>query len=126
MKKTNEITVCIGSNVTDGHRKVTDALTWLTRILLNCKSHGPYPTEPYGDASSERQYFNAVAIGQTSMSETELNCIFKDYENRHGRKRDTRKEIAIDLDLVICNGRVLRQSDFNAPYFTEGFNHLRK
>lgn len=123
---TNEITVCIGSNVADGHRKVADALTWLMQILSQCEYHGPYPTEPYGGASAEHQYFNAVAIGKTSLSATDLNIIFKDYENGHGRKRDTRKEIAIDLDLVICNGQVLRESDFNAPYFTEGFNRLRK
>lgn len=121
----NEITVCIGSNLPDGHKKVAEALSWLTQILSQCRFHGPYPTEPYGEASAECQYFNAVAIGNTSLSELSLNKAFKDYEHSHGRQPGNRNIVAIDLDLVVCNGRVLRQSDFEAPYFTEGFNRLR-
>ena len=31
---------------------------------------------------------------------------------------------AIDLDLVVLNGNVLRPTDFSAPYFKKGLSHL--
>ena len=120
----NIITVCIGSNAPDGYDKVDEALSWLSSLFSTCKSYGPYPTTPYGDASAGRQYFNAVATGNTPLEEKHIYELFKDYETAHGRIHGSHEEVAIDLDLVVLNGNVLRPTDFSAKKKKKGLSHL--
>ena len=121
----NKATICIGSNAPDACKKVSDALEWVKAELQGSISHGPYPTEPFGHGASDAPYCNAVVTGTTCLTIESLTRLFKDYEAANGRKHGSSfpDRIAIDIDLVVWNGTVMRPADYNAPYFTEGARH---
>jgi len=64
-------------------------------------------------------YLNAVCAGKTPLSQDEMERWLKDTENALGRVRGEAAmgRVAIDLDLVVWDDRILRPIDASRSYY---------
>lgn len=67
-------------------------------------------------------YANAVVIIQTNLSSEELNSALKIMEMEFGRKKNNKAEVALDLDIVIQDEKILRSKDFERNHFKIGYD----
>lgn len=117
----NKAVIGVGANTTDGARRVKSAIKHLRDILTDYAASEIYFTPAVGRQDAPA-YCNAVVEGLTPLDATELNARLKDYESACGRQKGG--EVVIDLDLVIFNDEILRRRDFEADYFSIGYQHL--
>ena len=73
---------------------------------------------------SGRIYRNALLILDSREEPEELSRRMKELEERAGRVRTPGGEVALDLDVVLCDDRVLRPADYSAPYFQSLYRQL--
>ena len=65
-------------------------------------------------------YLNAICLANTELSLNSVQSILKKIEGEMGRKRDDAFGlVAIDLDLVVWNGEILRPWDVAQSYYQE-------
>lgn len=119
-----EICVSVGSNARDAMEKVREALDFLNHFMCDVRTSSIYTTPAVnGDGSV---YHNAVASGIIDIPVEEVAFIFKEWESACGRIHDAEHKgcVAIDLDIVMARGEVIRQKDFSREYFQHGFREL--
>lgn len=123
MKK---VVIGIGSNVESRDANVADAIAWLKSVLDSVTASTVYPTQPEG--SARYPYANAVVAGMTDRSQSEITAMLKAYEAGLGRTPELKALdiVPVDLDLVVYGCDVLRPGDFEARYFTIGYNQIEK
>lgn len=123
MKK---VVIGIGSNVESRDSNVADAIKWLESVLESVTASTVYATQPEGDA--RYPYANAVVAGLTDKSQSDFTSLLKDYESACGRTPELKALdiVPVDLDLVVYDDAVLRPGDFQARYFTIGYNQIEK
>lgn len=110
--------ISIGSNITEGESEVNTAIA----SLAGCHeivSLTPTYRSPDIHGDSRPPYTNAIAIIESDIDTELLNLHLKEYEKSRGRVAGS-SEVIIDLDLVCRDDLVLRQRDYNAPYFVKG------
>ena len=73
---------------------------------------------------SGRLYRNALLILDSREEPDELARRMKELEERAGRVRTPGGEVALDLDVVLCDDQVLRPADYAAPYFQSLYHRL--
>ena len=73
---------------------------------------------------SGRLYRNALLILDSREEPDVLARRMKELEERAGRVRTPGGEVALDLDVVLCDGQVLRPADYAAPYFQTLYRRL--
>lgn len=138
----------IGSNVSAAN--VEEATVWLKGVLDGfCMSHiyetpavksgncddGEYDMlrpdmaevkAGYQTGYSLRKYSNAVVTGSSMFHPEALDEILKGYEKKCGRDDAARAEgrVPIDIDVVVCNGKVMRPWDFRQQFFRIGLLEL--
>lgn len=114
----------IGSNMADGHRRVAEALEFLSSVLEEMEASSVYTTAAASGHGAD--YTNAVARGVTSFDYDELNRILKQYELEAGRTDEARRrgEVAVDVDIVMMDGDTVRPKDASQDYFRIGFSEL--
>lgn len=66
---------------------------------------------------SGRIYRNALLVLDRAMEPEELQEELKALEQRAGRTHTPGGEVALDLDVVMADGEVLRPRDYDTPYF---------
>ena len=114
----------LASNTDDAEFQMEQAVQTLQTIFRKSSVSNFYPSASIsGDGST---YTNAVMAGLTEMSHNELSEKLKKLELKHGRDEQARREkrVTLDLDLVIWDGRIERQNDFEQPYFNRGYREL--
>lgn len=114
----------LASNTDDAEFQMEQAVQTLQTIFKKSSVSNFYQSASIsGDGST---YTNAVMAGLTEMSHNELSDKLKSLELRHGRDEQARrdKKVPLDLDLVIWDGRIERQNDFEQPYFNRGYREL--
>lgn len=120
----NEVLVSFGSNFGNRTRNVADAICWFKNIADSVSSSHIYETpEIHGFGTP---YMNAVAKGNIAMDLHQLVSKCKLYELEHGRTPESRKrgEVAIDIDIVVWDGSIVRPADFSRDFFQIGFRTL--
>ena len=122
----NNLIISIGSNSKDREWQITNCLKWL-KDNLNSTSHSSI----YNSAASngtDPDYLNAVMKAKCKESYEEINKKLKDYETVCGRTPLSKQtgEIPMDLDIIIWNGNIIRERDFNQVYFQTGWRQLEK
>ncbi len=124
MSGRHSVALSLGSNCGDREGAVAEAEEWLTAILVGARGSDAYETAPVG--SGTRPYLNAVVLGETDLSDCQLNAMLKAYETSHGRDDESRRrgDVPIDIDLVVSDGKVLRPRDFACSFFTIGYYSL--
>ena len=124
MGASREALFCIGSNCGDREGNVDAALVWLSGILADFRHTPVYATpDCHGGA---RKYMNAVAVGCTCLEAPELERLCKDYECAAGRDAEAREagNVPIDIDIVVFDGKILREKDFGCEFFKKGYKWL--
>ncbi|MBD5328863.1 MAG: hypothetical protein HDS03_03070 [Bacteroides sp.] len=122
----SEVFLSFGSNYGDKKGNVEAALRWIGSLLDDMQSSDVYETpEVHGYGAS---YFNAVACGKTGLELEEFNRRLKVYERDCGRTDEARirKEVPIDIDIVIWDGEIIRPVDFSREFFRIGYEDIRK
>lgn len=95
-------------------------------LLYEMVSSSVYETpEIHGYGAS---YFNAVARGKTELDADSFNALLKEYEISRGRNEEARarKEVVIDIDMVVWNGEVRRPVDFSREFFRIGYEEINE
>lgn len=122
----NKLVISLGSNCGDRTKNVREAANWIARLLQDTRCSDIYETpEIHGIGDP---YMNAVIIGESSDDYDALNSSFKQYEILAGRDAGARSrgEVPIDIDIVIWNDNLLRNSDYSANFFQIGYLALIK
>ena len=124
-------TMCIvgvGSNSPDRAIRVAEAIGWLGRTFYPALFSPVYSTPEWSGRFPE--YLNAVAaVGVAPyIGFDEVNASLKLYERRCGRvpSDKTTGIVPVDLDIVVWRGEVCRETEFQRPYFSEGYNMVVK
>lgn len=120
----NRFVLSIGSNLCPRHIRVEDAINWLAGVLNNIKVSSIYETPEIHGVG--KPYINAVLAGESELDMDSFNSMLKDYEISAGRTSECRKQgiVPIDIDIVCCNHKIIRESDYNSEFFTIGFLEL--
>lgn len=119
-----EYVFSIGSDYGDREGAVRSALEWLSSILDDYNCSRIYETPPVGHPGSK--YMNAVAVGKSSKNKDEIERMCKQYELDHGRDCHARadKRVLIDIDIVMADGKVLREKDYKCDFFKIGYHAI--
>ena len=58
---------------------------------------------------------------------SQLNALLKQHEIAEGRTDEmrARKQVPIDIDIVIYDGEILRPNDYNQAFFQKGWKEIR-
>lgn len=119
-----EVVISIGSNCGDRRKMVEKAVEWLKSILMQTSCSGIYetPCARHTDVT----YLNAVVKGYYSGTGFELDDILKGKEHEMGRTAECREagKVPIDMDIVICDGEVLKDWDYRQKFFRIGFEQI--
>ena len=115
-------TLSVGSNC--GYADVRKAVTWLAARLSDFKVSTLYETPAV--KAGRGTYVNAVAEGHSPLNPESLNERLKEYERQCGRDENCRRLgiVPVDIDIVICDGHVLREWDYRQNFFRIGFSEL--
>jgi 2-amino-4-hydroxy-6-hydroxymethyldihydropteridine diphosphokinase len=107
--------ISIGSNIGKPKENVQRALSALSHLLTNFQSSELFLTKPVGYLD-QPDFINAVAIGDTEKTPTELLADLLAIEKNFGRVRDIRwGPRIIDLDLIDCGVR-LSSAELELPH----------
>lgn len=120
----SEAIFSIGSNCGDRHKNVRDGIAWLSTILDGIQCSTVYATpDCHGGV---RKYMNAVAIGMTHLTSPELEHLCKQQELACGRDTTAREagDVPLDIDVVVYDGKIMREKDFRSEFFIKGFSQL--
>lgn len=117
-------TLALGSNMEPKLSRVLSAISWLSEVCeVECATR-PYETPPLGGGS--RSYCNAVVRVRYAGELEDLERLVKGYEIAMGRDEECRSLglVPVDIDIVMADGRILRQRDYDAFYFRKGVRLL--
>lgn len=116
------LVLSIGSNISA--TQVHKAIEWLSGRLTDMAVSDVYRTPAVKVGS--RTYSNAVACGNIVGSCDEFDAELKQYEFSCGRDEEARGrgDVPIDIDIVLADGRVLRDWDYRQSFFRTGYNQI--
>lgn len=120
----NKVVLSIGSNSDDCVLRMDECLEWLGGVLGAMNRSEAYQTPAIN--GKDKDYINAVVVGEYNDSYESLHKALKQYEKDCGRNELSKLNgcIPIDLDIVIWNGVLLREKDFEQTYFKKGWDML--
>lgn len=115
----------IGSNVGNRKENIEAALRFLT---LHASEINYSPVYESPDCrGSHKRYLNAVVDMETEVDAERLNREIKRFEIERGRDEQARerKEVPVDIDIVMWDGNIKRMEDYRSAYFQKGLEFLR-
>lgn len=60
-------------------------------------------------------YLNRLILGLSRVPFDQLKSVLRDIENSMDRDRNNSGLVTIDIDVVVCNGRVIKPSEYTSP-----------
>lgn len=116
--------ISLGSNRPDGRRRLESAIDMLSGLMHDVTASDIYETMPEPPAPADApRYHNAVLAGDYQGTMSQLDGVLTSLEVSAG-KRMRRYDIPLDLDIVIADGKVIRESHFRTGYFNIGYRDL--
>lgn len=112
--------LCIGSNVLAAREMIEHAIS----SLYENGAHIIARSEVY---TVSLPYYNCVTEISTDSGLPELVSLTKSLEKEMGRNKYMKAMsiVPIDIDIVIFDGVILRQSDYSSDYFMLGYSRVR-
>ena len=111
------VAVALGSNLGNRKQHLQDALRELARSVDNLRVSSFFETNPVGVEPDAPRFLNAAAVGNTSLSATDLLAELLAIERRGGRTRPyAGASRAIDLDLIFYGGEVIDAPGLVVPH----------
>lgn len=122
----NRVVLSFGSNCEPRRESVKEAIAWISGLFARFECSQIYETPEYH--GSGKLYMNAVGEGYTALGYDRLNGMLKDYESRHGRDDEARREgrVPIDIDIVKWNDEIIRSGDYSRTFFSIGYQQLAR
>lgn len=122
----NNIVISIGSNHRDRDVFVDQCIDFLRQRFSDVRVSATYVTPAANGRDAD--YLNAVAECQCADDHDRTKALLKLYETAHGRTPLSKSQgvVPIDIDIVMWNGEVLRQRDFDQNYFQIGWKQLQR
>ncbi len=116
--------ISLGSNAIGSRSRVADAIA-LLRGRFDVRAVSDIYSTPALDGRSPK-YFNAVAAVTTDAPIEQMVAEMKEIERDAGRRPQDHgsRVVPLDLDVVTCDGRVLRPADYTRSYFTIGYHQI--
>ncbi|MGN0224044.1 MAG: 2-amino-4-hydroxy-6-hydroxymethyldihydropteridine diphosphokinase [Muribaculaceae bacterium] len=122
----NEVVLCLGSNVADRRQRLSSAIHHLaSRMTI----HDCSETVESADVSGlGHDYLNIVARCSSSLSLNDLRALIAEIETSEGRTPQSKAtgHMPIDIDVVMYDGQVVSPCDFNSDYFRQAYQLLTK
>ena len=121
---TTPLVVGIGSNTTDREFRVQQAIEALCGKFTDAHVSDVYESPAFN--GKDDPYMNAVFAGMTTLDLDSAIAWLKELEKNSGRNQIDSIEghVALDLDLVLWDRRIIRPTDFDRPYFNVGYRQL--
>lgn len=118
----SKIVLSVGSNCSKNN--VEKSIDWLGSFLLDFKVSSIYSTPSTN--GHEIRYDNAVIFASVDHDLESFNNLLKQYEISQGRNAEAKclGVVPIDIDIVICDGKVLRPRDYDQPFFQIGYKEI--
>ena len=122
----NSLVLSIGSNSKDREWQVKNCIAW-----LKDKLHGVTVSDIYNSKAAngvDPDYLNAVMKAKCREELPEITDMLKKYETVCGRTPMSKKkgDIPMDLDIIIWNNEIIRETDYNQHYFQIGWQQLNE
>ena len=113
----NSLVLSIGSNSKDREWQVKNCITWLKGNLDGVTTSYIYNTK--ADNGVAPDYLTAEMKAKCREELPEITGMLKKYETVCGRTPMSKKkgDIPMDLDIIIWNDEIIREADYNQPYF---------
>lgn len=108
--------ISLGTN-SGGPGKLTEAIDALRQLFGEVVATSPEDTAPLDGTGPN--YFNCVALAQTTLSPLEVKQCLRNIEAHLGRNRSTPDIVAIDLDLLLYGNLVDASLKLPSPDLTE-------
>lgn len=120
----NRVVLSIGSNSLDCCNQMVAAFEWLKHILNEAVFSKIYETPALN--GKDKNYLNAVVAGYLDEDFETARMIMKQYERDCGRTPESKVSgsIPIDIDIVMWNDEIVKESDYRQSYFQIGWNEL--
>ncbi len=120
----SEIIFSISSNSTDRQKKIHDGIEELRTLIPNLKYSEPFTSDCFDGNGLE--YLTVAAKGETSFGIDRIEVFIKAFEWNIGRDRDNEKDgvVNIDIDIVACDGKILKPRDYKAPGFQKALKTI--
>lgn len=118
--------VSLGSNTDLRDTIVENAIARICDTFGNVRSSGIYHTPCWRGLGAE--YANAVVCFESENTLDSLEVLFKNWEKDQGRTpEDSALHIvALDIDVVLYDDKVIRPRDMRRKYFLQGFYSIFK
>ena len=121
----NTFVIGLGSNIDKASETIQLALSIINEDSNELEYSETYPTEPFGeDINNLHLYCNCAAKGKCGLSEAEFVDYCKQIETQLGRSRDNKHIVAIDIDVICFNDKILRPKEITAPYMQKAYKDL--
>lgn len=103
---------------------MSEAAEWLCREFQSVVTSEIYSTPPFSGLGAF--YSNMVVAVSSPLSPDEMIAKAKAFETLCGRSPRSKQlgQVPMDVDVVICNGEVLRPTEMSRTYFTKGFQQI--
>ena len=124
-EKSVRVVFSLGSDCGDREASVAKGISWLRNILGGCRVSSIYATPDCHGGFKE--YMNAVVSGYTDLSASRLEAMCKEFEVECGRTPECRAkgDVPIDVDIVIYDGKILRERDYAQEFFRIGMREIQ-
>ena len=124
MTKDHKAVISLGSNIDGSVGIIRETISRLCEIGDQMVVPAFYQTPDI--SGSGVMYLNAVLKGRFALGVEELQRKCKEMESSLGRRpTGVSGEVAIDIDVVIFDGVVVRPVDYGRYYFTIGMDYLK-
>ncbi len=121
----NTFVIGLGSNIDKATELIQMALSALNKDCTDLEHSEIYPTEPFGDnVDGSHLYHNCAAKGSCNLQESEFIAYCKQIEIQLGRTRTNKDIVAIDIDVICFNDKILRPKEITAPYMQKAYKDL--
>lgn len=111
------VAVGMGANLGNRLGTLQAALGELARLIGEVRVSAVYETAPVGGPEGQPAFLNAVAVGSTTRSATDLLHALQAIEASHGRVRDVRwGPRTLDLDLLAYGSEVSADPVLTLPH----------
>lgn len=120
----NHVLISLGSNLDQGKEILQQTCGQIRQMHGKIVFSSVYRTPAYGNPSAP-SYHNCIGYLRTPLSSPELQAFFKTLENQAGRIRTAGSPVALDIDILQWNERILKPSDFHRNYVQQGVEEIK-
>lgn len=114
----------IGSNTVNRVRNLSRAVSYIGSLLKAPRVSGLYETPDFSGIGAD--YLNIVIAGIWDGDIGSLNKLLHEKETELGRDCNDKANVALDIDIVVADGKILKEKEFNSIAFSLAIKDIGK